>query len=71
MVIKAKFRCDSVMKFVNGETVELHPVVSGSDENKEWSKYTPTGTVSMTITTEGAVNSFVPGKEYYLEFTEA
>lgn len=70
--ICAKFRCTSVKKIEGGqEVVEMSPVTSGSDDNKTWSKYTPCGSLSMTITAEGAVGHFEPGRQYFLDFTPA
>lgn len=70
--VRAKFRCTSVTKHENAaETVCMSPVTSGSDENKEWSKYTPSGELKMTITAEGAVGVFQPGKSYRIDITEA
>jgi hypothetical protein len=76
MKVRAKFRCTRVGTVHCGgeqfqEEVSLSPVSSGSEENKEWSKYTPSGSITMNITAEGAVGVFKPGKEYFVEFTPA
>ncbi len=72
MKIRAKFRCNTVTKTVDGgEQVYFAPVTSGSDDNKTWSRYTPSGQLAMTITAEGAVGQFEQGKEYFLDFTPA
>lgn len=74
MNIRAKFRCNSVTTQEGGqEIVTLSPVYGTSENpaNKEWSKYTPSGSISMTITAEGAVKTFTPGKEYFVLFTPA
>lgn len=71
-MIKAKFKVQSVTKYENNcESVELYPVTTGSEENKQWSEYTPGGKIQMTITAKGAVGKFEPGKEYYIDFTPA
>lgn len=36
--------------------------------NSQWSKWTPTGEVQMTITNPDAYNQFVLGKAYLLTF---
>ena len=67
------FKCVSVTKHDCGnETVTLSAVNKSSTnpENVEWSKYTPSGTLTMVITQEGAVDIFKPGKEYSLVFEE-
>lgn len=74
MSIRAKFRVHSVVPLEGtdpGQTVRLHPVYSGSEENKSFSKWTPTGEVSMTITNPAALGFFEAGKEFYLDFTPA
>lgn len=72
MKVRAKFRCNTVQQFEGGqEKVDFMPVTTGSEENKTWSKYTPSGSLSMTITAEGAVGQFKPGKEYYLDIVPA
>lgn len=61
--VAARFYVRVVEKTGIGEnrqgTVRLHPV-SGSkgDANKSWSKYTPSGEISMTITNPTALDWF-------------
>lgn len=69
MNIRAKFQCTSVEKFDVQEDVTLHPVVGGSNENKSFSKWTPSGSLLMTITNPTALGFFEVGKEYYLDIT--
>lgn len=71
MNIKAKMKCESVLKTEFGEEVKLTAVSSGSEENKTFSKYTPSANHSMTITNPDALGAFAPGKSYYLTFEEA
>jgi hypothetical protein len=73
-MIRAKFKCHTVTRDSGGnETVTLHPVYGNaqSPDNIEWSKYTPTGKLEMTITQEGAQGKFIPNKDYFLDFTPA
>jgi hypothetical protein len=42
----------------------------GSD-NAQWSKWTPNGSLKMTINNEAVFDAFEPGKEYYLDITPA
>ncbi|HMM18669.1 MAG TPA: hypothetical protein PKC47_14280 [Petrimonas sp.] len=67
--VMAKFRCDSVENQPSCEqkNVTLRPVTSGSDENKSFAKYTPSGLLQLSISYETpAVDYFNPGDEYYL-----
>lgn len=71
-MIRAKFKCTSVTKFEGGsEEVALAAVTAGSDENKQWAKWTPSGSLKMHITADGAIGKFEAGKEYFLDFTAA
>lgn len=75
MSVKAKFKCWGVEQPAEGyenTTVTLQAVTYGSEENKSFSKYTPSGTVTLSISPETQAHDyFKPGKEYYLTFDEA
>lgn len=47
--------------------VVLEPVQRATDDNVEWSRYTPVGRLEMTITNPDAYRQFVVGQDYYLE----
>jgi hypothetical protein len=49
--------------------VKLAPVYG--DANRPWSKATPQGQVTMTITNPEAIETFTLGKSYFLDFTPA
>ena len=68
MSVRAKFKCVSNTE---ANQVRLEAVTSGSKENETWSKYTPSGTLTMHIDNAPAKEQFVPGKEYYIDFTPA
>lgn len=73
MNVRAKFRCSEVAKMKGGddalERVRFHPV--GGDENKMWSKWTPGGSLEMTISNPAVHGAFEPGEDYYLDITPA
>lgn len=70
--ILAKFKVGSVTDFGNNNHgVNLSPVIGGSDENKSFSLYTPSGKIEMHITNPECIGFFVAGKEYYVEFRPA
>lgn len=56
-------------------TITLMPVYAdqdGDDEaNKQWSKWTPSGEVRLTITNPEAYNQFKLGKAYFVDFHDA
>jgi hypothetical protein len=74
MSVRAKFVVVSVSSVQHHrcekqESVEMQPVIGSSEENKSWSKYTPSGSLKMTITNPEAMAQFELGKEFYLDFT--
>lgn len=70
-MIRAKFNVQSITKhFGGGVTVKLQPVTTGSEENKNFWKYTPSGELTMNIHGE-ASDMFNVGQEFYLDFTPA
>jgi hypothetical protein len=72
MTILAKFKVGSTTDFGNDNLeVKMTPVTSGSDENKSFSKYTPTGDIRMHITNPDVLGFFEAGQEYYVEFSKA
>ncbi len=71
MVVRAKFVVNE--NRVNGDTasINLLPVYSGSEENKEFYKYTPAGNISLSVVNPKAAEQFELGKSYYVDFSEA
>lgn len=71
MKVRAKFVVDSVTQQNGGGVkVELKPVTSGSEENKSFWKYTPSGKLEMWMTAGiPAADAFEPGQEFYIDFT--
>lgn len=70
--VKTKFRCNSVTNYGQQKRADLAAVLSGSEENKTFAKYTPAGSLSLTIDEGTEAHSlFEPGKHYYLSITEA
>ena len=69
-MVVAKFVWMSGLQSVGQETISFQPAVYG-EENKTWSKFTPSGSLSMTVTNPDVFGKFVPGKEYLLNFSEA
>ena len=71
MEIKAKVVCVSTTNHVSQQTVNFQAVTTGSEENKTFSVFTPALNLEMVITNTDAMTAFVPGQEYYLNFTPA
>lgn len=75
MNVRAKFKCWSV---VHGNSpnpddvyaqVQMQAAYGTEGDNAMWSKYTPSATLTMSITNPSAIEAFEPGKEYYVDFT--
>lgn len=80
MAVRAKFRCTEKLDRASNydgsseryeSVVKLQAVYGDKGPNKTWSKYTPNGTLEMTINNPDALDQFQPGKCYFLDFTEA
>lgn len=73
MRVRAKFYVYSVTKITCGNvTVQLKPVINGSEENKSFWKYTPAGSIEMQMTAGiPAAEQFEAGQEFYVDFTPA
>lgn len=79
MAVRAKMRCTVVAKrainygtnagTIDTTEVELTPV--SDDANKTWSKWTPGGSVKLTINNPEAFDQFQPGETYFVDFTPA
>lgn len=71
-MVRAKFRVTGKESFGdNGTRVTLLPVVDGSEENKEFFRWTPGGSISLDTVNDAAAEQFVPGAEVYVDFTPA
>jgi hypothetical protein len=55
----------------DGFYLHFSPVYTGSEENREFFKWTPGGTVQFNVMNEAAAAKFEVGKEYYLDFSPA
>jgi hypothetical protein len=49
----------------------MSAVTTGSEENKDFNQYTPSGTFEMFVDNPKAKGFFKEGREYYMDFTEA
>lgn len=74
MAVKARFWITAVTKHGNSDSmlVRLTPTVRPTNDNIAWSKYTPSGELTMTITTEGAQQWFEErlGKDVAITFDD-
>lgn len=69
--VRAKFKCIEKHLKEDGENIILQPVYGDSPENKDFFKYTPGGKIELFTINKSASDAFIPGKEYYVDFTLA
>ena len=69
--MRAKLICQTVEASEHNKTAKLTAVCDGNKENQEFNEYTPFAELKIMIDKKGAMNFFEPGKEYYLDFTDA
>ncbi len=80
--VRCKFYCTSVAQTagqpnsqtgpkaeVTQEQITLAPVYG--EENKPWSKFTPCGSMQLTITNPDAIGAFKPGEVYLIDIKPA
>lgn len=51
--------------------INMKPVTSGSKENDSFFKWTPGGSLVLQTVNAQSAEQFKPGKQFYLDFTEA
>lgn len=78
MSMRAKFKVQSITQQANWNkpggslyTLQLHPVSSGSDENKKFFEATPGGQIQLSVVNEEIGKRFPIGAEVYVDFTPA
>jgi hypothetical protein len=72
--VRSKFVCSKIedQPTYAQKVVSFYPVVSGSEENKSFAKYTPGGNAQLIISYETEASDFFEeGKEYFLDFSVA
>jgi hypothetical protein len=70
MSVVAKFFVSEISRYAHNLdqiAVKMTPVSRG-EENKEWSKYTPSGGIQLNILNAKAAEQFVLGEEYLITF---
>jgi len=72
MTVRAKFKVVSITETEGGlKTANLSAVSSGSPENAEFFKWTPSASISLSTMNPAAAAQFTPGKQFYVDFIEA
>ncbi|MES2705129.1 MAG: hypothetical protein V4726_00870 [Verrucomicrobiota bacterium] len=69
--MRAKFKIDSITRTEYGDTLKMSPVSNGQKEDNTYSKFTPSGSLTMEITNPELIGTFTPGETYHMDFTKA
>lgn len=78
--MRAKFRIGSIQRQGSGaqaqEIITMHAVSKSSpygedglDEDNTYARYSPAGSLSLTVANPALIGKFNPGETYYLDFT--
>ena len=73
MSVRAKFSCVSVKAMANNMAEIVCQAVNRGNsnaDNEQWSKWTPSGNLTMSCTNPEATAQFTPGKDYFLTIEE-
>lgn len=71
--LRMKVLASSVKQVVDGEgnhyqdEVALNAVYTGSEANKQWSKYTPIASLTATISNPQAFGKVLPGQFFFVD----
>ena len=72
-MVRGKFRLTRITRlYYNTTANELHFEAvqnDGTPENQRFHKYTPQGSLTMVVDNPSALEKFVLGEAYYLDFT--
>ena len=73
MTVRAKFQLTSITNYSYGGKRLHFDVVydTSTEENRRFTKATPSGSMEMTIDNEAAIEQFQIGKFYYADFSPA
>ena len=74
MNIRGKFRVTKHVKYAQDNSdveIELVPMYSQTAEDNTYTKATPTGHISMTVTVPAVVEALPIGKSFYVDFSPA
>ena len=71
MTIQARFKLVEIRRMANTEETaefKFNAAYNDGKGNESWSKATPSGQITITVTNPSAIAAFELGKEYQLTF---
>ena len=67
---RCKFIVGSVTHFdEEHRQIKMYPVAGGSEENRKFWEYTPSGLLDLSISNPNALKGITPGQEFYIDLT--
>lgn len=76
-MFRAKMVVQSVEKFTNVDSIKATPVSGkgpygpqGESEDNTFARYTPSGSLQLSITNPDLVGKIQPGDTFYVDFTK-
>jgi hypothetical protein len=74
MAVRAKFRVDHIDQYgpqFNDQATVVASATNVKDgDNKDWSKWSPSGQLTLSITNPDAAKFFRPGQVLWVDFSE-
>lgn len=67
--MRCKVRIVSIEHTELGVRLKANPVSNGSEENKVFFKYTPSGQIDLSVINPDIVDTFKAGQELYVDFS--
>jgi len=71
MTVRAKVICDGIKENAVSFHTVYEPDAAKDTENARFTKATPWGEIRLGIDNPSALEQFVPGKSYYVDFIAA
>ncbi|RWE59800.1 MAG: hypothetical protein E5V22_05995 [Mesorhizobium sp.] len=76
--MRAKMQITRIEKHGDTEALHFHAVsrsssypADGSDEDNTYAKFSPCGSLSLTVANPALIGKFEVGEKYYLDFSKA
>lgn len=69
--VRAKMKCLSAAIPTGGDTEMVKLFAVCDDENKTWAKYTPGGSLELSINNPAAQGRFKVGEHYFVDISPA
>lgn len=76
--MRAKMQIQKIEQHLNQEILTMTCVCKngnyppdGLDEDNQFAKFSPSGSLTLTVANPALLGKFKPGEKYYLDFTKA